>query len=58
MDIIQTLTAVSNQLKTLFADKGELKGFSDWDAFIACVIGIDQVVKQLESQQETPTVGE
>lgn len=58
MDIIQTLTAVSNQLKTLFADKGELKGFNDWYAFISCAIEIDQVVEQLKLQQESPTTGE
>ena len=55
MDIIQTLTAVSNQLKTLFADKGELKGINDWDALIGCVVGINQVIQEL---QETPNTEE
>ena len=51
---IQTLTAVSNQLKSLFADKGELKGFSDWDALIGCVVGINQAIQLLQEEQQEP----
>ena len=54
---IQTLNAVSEQLKSLFADKSELKGFADWDALIGCVVAINQVVAELQAQ-ETPKTEE
>lgn len=57
MDAIQTLTVVASQLKTLFADKSELKGFDDWDALIGCIVGINQVIDELQ-QQETPKAEE
>lgn len=40
MDIIQTL-------RSLFADKAELKGFNDWDKFIGCVILLEQIANRL-----------
>lgn len=59
---IQTLNAVAEQLKSLFADKGELKGFADWDALIGCVVAINQVIAELQAQQqqaqETPKTEE
>ena len=52
--LVETLNAVANQLKSLFAEKNELKGFDDWDALIGCVVGINQVIQELQTQQETP----
>lgn len=50
---IQTLNAVAEQLKNLFADKSELRGFNDWDALIGCVVGINQVIAELQEQQQS-----
>lgn len=59
MDAVQILTTVAEQLKSLFADKSELKGFDDWDVLIGCIVGINQVIQELQSQQEqTPSTEE
>lgn len=62
MNTIQTLNAVAEQLKSLFADSGELKGFADWDSMIGCVVAINQVVAELQAQaqpeEETPKAEE
>lgn len=50
MDIVETIRAVSENLQTLFDDKGELKGFHDWDALIGCVIALDKAATELESR--------
>lgn len=55
---IQTLMAVVNQLKSLFADKGELKGFNDWDSFVGCVIALERVIQELQANAGTPSAEE
>lgn len=50
MEIIQTL-------RSLFADKAELKDFNDWDKFIGCVILLEQIANKLpESNEESEMV--
>ena len=48
----ETLLAVITQLKDLFKDKAELKGFDDWDAFIGCIIALEQIAGQPEETEE------
>ena len=55
MDILGTLQKVTATLKSLFAEKGELKGFDDWDAFIGCIIVLEQMINsfsELANQAE------
>lgn len=52
MNNAETLVAVVNQLRELFLDKGELKGYDDWDKFLGCVNAIAQVAEAL-SEEET-----
>lgn len=49
LDIIETLQAVSENLKELFEDKGELRGFHDWDVLIGCVIALERVIVTLQT---------
>lgn len=51
LDIIQTL-------RSLFADKAELKGFSDWDKFIGCVILLEQIANKLSEEHISNDEGE
>lgn len=51
MDIIQTL-------RSLFADKAELKGFNDWDKFIGCVILLEQIANRLSEEHIPNDEGE
>ena len=56
MDIIEALATASQQLKDLFAEKDNLKGYHDWDRFLGAVLLIDQVIMALqqEDQQKEP----
>jgi len=51
MDVVQTL-------RSLFADKDELKGFSDWDKFIGCVILLEQIANRLPEEHIPNDEGE
>lgn len=46
------LNAVIQTLCGLFADKAELKGLSDWDQFIGCVMTLKSIAFEL-SQNNT-----
>ena len=46
----ETIKAVIVTLKSLFANKGELKGFNDWDAMIGCVVALENIVQKLQSE--------
>lgn len=48
----ETLAAVVNQLRELFLDKSELKGYDDWDRFLGCVNAIAQVAEALAKETE------
>ena len=58
MDTKETLLAVIKQLKDLFKDKAELKGFDDWDTFIGCIIALEQIAVQPEEAEETEVDGD
>lgn len=47
----QTIDAVIETLKRLFADKGELKGFDDWDSLIGCVMALENIKAELQSNE-------
>lgn len=51
-----TLIAVSQTLRGLFANKSELVGFDDWDKMVGCIMAIEQVANNL-SEQEGVTNG-
>ena len=50
MNYIETITAVIRTLKTLFQDKGELRGFDDWDSLIGCVVALENISQALQSE--------
>lgn len=41
------LVAVINTLCGLFANKAELRGFSDWDQFVGCIMALQQIVNSI-----------
>ena len=53
----ETLQAVVVQLRKLFADKNELKGFDDWDALVGCVMALESLIRMLDipTEEETKT---
>lgn len=56
----ETILAVISTLKSLFADKHELRGFDDWDAFLGCVMALEGVsanLAQEKVEQENTTEG-
>ena len=52
MDNSQTLKAVIEQLRNIFLDKHELRGYDDWDAFFGCINAIERVAQDLEDAEE------
>lgn len=48
---VDTIVSVINELKNLFKDKGELRGFDDWDHMIGCIMALQNVCNQLSAQQ-------
>lgn len=50
MGATETITAVIETIKSLFANGGELKGFDDWDALIGCVVALEQVKQNLQNE--------
>ena len=58
MDNAETLIAVVNQLRELFLNKGELKGYDDWDKFLGCVNAIAQVAEALAEEKAPETAEE
>lgn len=55
MDNANTLMAVIQQLRELFLEKGELKGYDDWDRFFGCINAIQQVAQKLTEPTDDPT---
>ena len=53
MSNVEILIAVIQQLRGIFLEKGELKGYDDWDSFFGCITMIENVIKSL--QQEEPS---
>ena len=55
------LLAVLAQLRGIFLQKSELKGYDDWDAFFGCINAIEDVANyldQAEKEQEEQTTTE
>lgn len=48
-----TLMAVIQQLREIFLNKSELKGYDDWDRFFGCINAIQQVAQSLAEEPET-----
>lgn len=46
-----TLMAVSQALRSLFADKSELVGFDDWDKFVGCIITIERIANSIQEEE-------
>lgn len=44
----ETITAVIQTLRGLFAEKDRLVGVEDWDAFIGCLILLEGLTKDKE----------
>lgn len=47
-----TLMAVSQTLRGLFANKSELIGFDDWDKMVGCIMAIERVANSIPDQLE------
>lgn len=50
MNNAEKLFAVISELEALFADKAELRGLNDWDAYIGCLLALKQVANDLNSE--------
>jgi len=54
----ETLMAVSQTLRGLFANKSELVGFDDWDKMVGCIMAIEQVANSIpEPESEVKNNG-
>lgn len=54
MNNAEILTAVIQQLREIFLNGGELKGYDDWDRFFGCINAIERVANNIaESKEET-----
>lgn len=51
MEKINKISGVISTLTGLFADKDQLIGFADWDAFIGCVIELKNVKNMLIAEE-------
>lgn len=58
MDNAQTLIAVIQQLRKIFLDKSELKGYDDWDSFFGCINAIEKVATALSEDNKEETAEE
>ena len=52
MKSAETLFAVIQQLREIFLNKSELKGYDDWDSFFGCINAIERVAQDMESAEE------
>ena len=51
MEKLQKVRAVIEELTNLFENKGELKGFHDWDRFIGCIMVLQNVAEMLNAEE-------
>ena len=58
MNNAETLMAVLQQLREIFLEKSELKGFDDWDKFFGCITAIQQVAQSLSEEDTAEDGGE
>lgn len=52
MENAETLIAVIQQLREIFLNKPELKGYDDWDRFFGCINAIQRVAQSLAEETE------
>lgn len=45
------LIVVINTLCGLFANKAELRGFSDWDQFVGCIVELQKIANSIPDQK-------
>lgn len=45
-----SIRTVIEQLKDLFKDGGELKGFNDWDRFLGCIMMLNSIADEVDRQ--------
>lgn len=55
MDNAETLIAVIQQLRNIFLEKSELKGYDDWDSFFGCINAIERVANALQEETKEET---
>ena len=53
MDVTESLITAVQQLRGLFADKGELRGFNDWDTFLGSIVLIENAIAYLQQPEES-----
>lgn len=51
-NMVETINAVIRNLRELFKDKDSLVGVDDWDSFIGCLIALQSVASELQTQEE------
>ncbi len=54
MENAETLIAVVQQLREIFLEKSELKGYDDWDRFFGCINAIQKVAQSLTEDEPEP----
>ena len=54
MENAETLIAVVQQLREIFLEKSELKGYDDWDKFFGCINAIQKVAQNLTEDEPEP----
>ena len=54
MENAETLIAVVQQLREIFLEKSELKGYDDWDRFFGCINAIQKVAQNLTEDEPEP----
>lgn len=55
MSTSETIIAVIHQLREIFLEKHELKGYDDWNAFFGCINALEKIVE--EENQKTAKGG-
>ena len=53
MENAEILLSVIQQLRQLFINKHELRGYDDWDSFFGCINAIESVAQKL-AEETTP----
>ncbi len=46
MSTSETIIAVIHQLREIFLEKHELKGYDDWNAFFGCITALEKIVEE------------
>ena len=49
----QIIIAVIQQFRELFLEKGELRGYDDWDRFFGCITQLETIAVELAKAEKT-----